>query len=252
MDFNQSSAEPIATQQIMITYLVESLKQGLPTNMSLVSYNISRAGISLYGLLHREQGENSAWMTLRLTDHPLWLENAQQLFLDFGNPADLYHLEKRINELFDDTTVEKYFYKISALEVAILKFLDACQRHNLVWAVRLPEEIFAGKKKIPLDLENEFMTFDLYLGDRNNFNNLLLYVDSKEFQKQLAVLLGRNLLFSQFTRGSMLRLLPTNQWIQPIIKDTQTDENNWEEQISAEFGSELIEIYKKGKNDKNN
>lgn len=133
------------------------------------------------------------------------------------------------------------------LEIAVLQFLDECQKQGLVWAVRLPKTIFAGHKKLPLDLKSDFMKADLFLGDRNNLNHLMLPVEAKPFQAELAVLFGRNLLFSQFSRGRLLRLLPTNQWIQPIIKQRTTNHHDWKKQIAGHYGKKLIEVYEKAK-----
>ena len=117
----------------------------------------------------------------------------------------------------------------------------------MVWAIRLPEEIFAARKQLPLNLEVDFMQADLFLGNRNNLNALLLPVEAKDFQTELARLFGRNLLFSQFARGRLLRLLPTNQWIQPIIETRTAKEASWEDQIVSEYGQELLAVYKKGR-----
>ena len=116
----------------------------------------------------------------------------------------------------------------------------------MIWAVRLPEKIFAARKQITLDLKNDFIETDLFLGNRNNLNTMLLPVEAKEYQAELAVLFGRNLLFSQFARSRLLRLLPTNQWIQPVIKSGITKGKDWKEQIANVYGQELLNVYKKG------
>lgn len=77
---------------------------------------------------------------------------------------------------------------------------------------------------------------------------MLLSVEAKEYQAELAVLFGRNLLFSQFTRGRFLRLLPTNQWIQPIIEYGTVTGSDWKKQIANEYGQQLLDVYEKGKN----
>src|SRR5699024_306439 len=185
--------------------------------------------------------------TLRLADHPLWLENGQQLFIDFGNPADLRGLAKKLITLFESPTAEDYFYKLTSLEIAALQFLDACQKQGMIWAVRLPEQIFAARKQLSFDLENDFIETDLFLGNRNNLNTMLLPVEAKDYQAELATLFGRNLLFSQFARGRLLRLLPTNQWIQPIIEYGIKKESNWKKQIASEYGQQLLDVYDKGR-----
>lgn len=242
------STDHLDSRKLMEEQLINELKRGLPPSVKLVAYNYSHAGTSLYALLQRKQNRKTPeWLTLRLADHPLWLEKAQQVFIEFGNPANLSHLEKKVVALFKDPKTERYFYKMSSLEIAVLQFLDACQKQGMVWAIRLPEEIFAARKQLPLNLEVDFMQADLFLGNRNNLNALLLPVEAKDFQTELARLFGRNLLFSQFARGRLLRLLPTNQWIHPIIETRTAKEASWEDQIVSEYGQELLAVYKKGR-----
>ncbi|SHE71356.1 hypothetical protein SAMN02745249_00995 [Atopostipes suicloacalis DSM 15692] len=235
------------SRKLMEKQLINKLKQSLPPSVKLIAYNYSHAGTSLYALLQRkQQAKTLEWLTLRLADHPLWLENAQQLFINFGNPADLGSLAKKLTVLFENPKVEDYFYKLTPSEIAILQFLDACQKQGMIWAVRLPEKIFAARKQITLDLKNDFIETDLFLGNRNNLNTMLLPVEAKEYQAELAVLFGRNLLFSKFARSRLLRLLPTNQWIQPVIKSGITKGKDWKEQIANVYGQELLNVYKKG------
>lgn len=226
--------------------LLTAMEEGLPSYVELTAVNISRTGTSVYSLLRQKRRSGpQKWLTLRLADHPLWLTDAQQVSIDFGNPADMVHLKEKISKLFETPEINEYYYQLSSLEVAVLQFLDECQKLGLVWAVRLPDEIFAAKKEIPLELEKEFIKAELFLIDRNNSNTLLLPVESKQFQAALAILFGRNLLFSQFSRGRILRLLPTNQWIQPIIE--REGSSDWKERIEKEYGTHVIEAYEEGK-----
>ena len=246
---NNNLIHYLDSRKLMENQLVKELKQGLPPSVKLIAYNYSHAGTSLYALLQRkQQTKPSEWLTLRLADHPLWLEEAQQLLIDFGNPADVRGIAEKLTSLFKNPKTENYFYPISSFEIAVLQFLDACQKQGMIWAVRLPEEIFAARKQLPLNLETDFVQTDLFLGNRNNLNALLLPVEAKDFQAELARLFGRNLLFSQFARGRLLRLLPTNQWIQPIIKSGATQGCSFKKQLANKYGQELLDIYKKGKN----
>lgn len=249
MTYHNFSIHNLDSRKLMEEQLISSLKRGLPSTVKLIAYNFSRVGDSLYALLCQKQKTGTLeWLTLRLAGHPMWLKEAQQLFIDFGSPADLNRLAIQVEDLFKKPKVNDYFYKLSSLEIAVLRFLDACQKQNMIWAVRLPENIFAARKEIPFDLKSDFIEANLFLGDRNNFNTMLLPVEAKKYQSELAVLFGRNLLFSQFTRGRFLRLLPTNQWIQPIIESEKVKENDWKEQIANEYGQQLIDVYEKGKN----
>ncbi len=87
----------------------------------------------------------------------------------------------------------------------------------------------------------------LILLEVNNSGTLLLPVEAKKYQAKLGLLFGRNLLFSQFARGDLLRLLPTNQWIQPLIEYGKDQAQDWQEQIASEYGKQLLEVYEKGK-----
>src|SRR5690625_4982892 len=100
MDHNLSIYD-LNARRLMEKYLINGLKRGLPSSVKLIAYNYSRAGTSLYALLYRKQKSGALeWLTLRLADHPLWLKEAHQLFIDFGNPADLSSLATKVSHLF--------------------------------------------------------------------------------------------------------------------------------------------------------
>jgi hypothetical protein len=245
---NNLSNHHLDTRKLMEKQLVSELKKGLPSSVKLSAYNFSRTANSLYALLSRKKDTGEVeWLTLRLADHPLWLKEAQQLSIDFGNPIDISGLADKVARLFKQPKVEDYFYQFTTLEKAVLQFIDACQREGMVWTLRLPEEHAVAPKERPLDLNSDFTEMPLFLGNRNNPNKLLLSVKAKEFQTELGLLFGRNLLFSQFARGQLLRLLPTNQWIQLIIAEGTTKKSNWKKQISKEYEQELLDVYEKGK-----
>ena len=245
---HQLSIHHLNTRKLMEKQLINELKKGLPLSVKLKAYNFSRVGTSLYALLGCKQKTGAyEWLTLRLADHSLWLKGAQQLFINFGNPADLSRIATKVAHLFKNPKINDYFYELSSLEIAVLQFLDNCQKQGMIWAVRLPEKIFAARKQLSLDLKYDFIETDLFLGNRNNLNTLLLPVEAKKYQAELGVLFGRNLLFSQFARGRLLRLLPTNQWIQPLIEYGKNKESAWQEQIANEYGQQLLDVYEKGK-----
>jgi len=234
----------LQTKKLVQKHLLYEIKDGLPPQIELVAYNFSRSNMSMYSLLCLENSASRLeWLTLRTADHPVWLQNAEQVSIDLGNPADLIHLSDKIGHLFGRNT-SRYYYKLSMIDLAILHLIDECQQNGIIWAVRLPEKIFSAKKQIPLDLNKEFMEADLFIGSRNNLNSLLLPVYSKKFQSQLAKLFGRNLLFSQFSGHSLLKLLPTNQWIQPIIEKEPTI-HHWKKIIADEYSQKLVDVCEK-------
>lgn len=248
----QNPSSVYQTQTLVRQHLLHAITNGLPSGVSLVAYNFSRSNMSMYSLLCKEtKAAGLEWLTLRTADHPVWLKNAQQLSIDFGNPADLTNVSSKIEKIFASSAVDSYYYNISTIDSALLQLVDECQQHGIIWAVRLPEEIFSARKQVPLDLNKEFISTDLFLTSRNNVNSLLLPVYSKKLQSQLAKLFGWNLLFSQFSRHSLLRLLPTNQWIQPIIKK-ETSTINWKEIIANEYGQSVIDACEKAINEQKN
>lgn len=236
MRLDQEQIRKIGQKQI-----VETIRLRLPHVVSLFAYNISKTDMSVYSLLHQNTAETgNLWMTLRVADHPLWLKNAQQVSIDMGSPADLIRLPTAISKVFSCDMKTKNCYQMTNSELAVLELLDNCQQNGLVWAVRLPEEIFTAFKKQPLDLQKDFMQAEVFLTNRNNVNALLLPFTNPCFQAQLAKLYGRNLLFSQFSRHYLLKLLPTNQWIQPMLEKEQKL-LDWRQQITRDYGEDFYQ-----------
>lgn len=236
MQLDQEKVRTLGQRQMIMI-----LKKELPSFISLFAYNISKTDMSVYTLLYQtgNQGQNY-WMTLRLADHSLWLKHAQQVSLDLGSPADLIRLSEKIQKQILSEENVKNWYQLTKKDIAILYLLDKCQKNGLVWAVRLPEEIFAAFKKRPLDLQVDFMKAELFLTNRNNVNSFLLSVQNHDFHKQLAKLYGENLLFSQFSRHHLLKLLPTNQWVQPMLKKEPTI-INWKQFIIYYYGQDFYQ-----------
>ncbi|GAA5421978.1 hypothetical protein KV134_10260 [Tetragenococcus halophilus] len=236
MQLDQEQIRKIGQKQI-----VETIRLRLPYAVTLFAYNISKTDMSVYSLLHQNTAEaGNLWMTLRVADHPLWLKNAQQVSIDIGSPADLTRLPTTISKVLSCDMKTKNCYQMTNSELAVLELLDSCQRNGLVWAVRLPEEIFTAFKKRPLDLQKDFMQAEVFLTNRNNVNALLLPFTIPCFQAQLAKLYGRNLLFSQFSRHHLLKLLPTNQWIQPMLEKEQKL-LDWRQQIIYDYGEDFYQ-----------
>lgn len=236
MRLDQEQIRKIGQKQI-----VETIRKRLLYTTSLFAYNVSKTDMSVYSLLHQNIEKNrNLWMTLRVADHPLWLENAQQVSIDIGSPADLVRLPRILSKVLSCDMKAKNYYQMTNSELAVLELLDSCQQNGLVWAVRLPEAIFTAFKKRPLDLQKDFMQAELFLTNRNNVNALLLPFTTSYFQDQLAKLYGRNLLFSQFSRHHLLKLLPTNQWIQPMLKKEQKL-LDWRQQIIYDYGEDFYQ-----------
>lgn len=237
MQLDQEQIRKIGQKQI-----VETIRLRLPYAVTLFAYNISKTDMSVYSLLHQNTAEaGNLWMTLRVADHPLWLKNAQQVSIDIGSPADLTRLPTTISKVLSCDMKTKNCYQMTNSELAVLELLDSCQRNGLVWAVRLPEEIFTAFKKNVLWICKKISCKPkFFLTNRNNVNALLLPFTIPCFQAQLAKLYGRNLLFSQFSRHHLLKLLPTNQWIQPMLEKEQKL-LDWRQQIIYDYGEDFYQ-----------
>ncbi|GAA3010707.1 hypothetical protein [Tetragenococcus solitarius] len=225
--------------------IISSIKKELPSFIELFAYNISKTDMSVYSLLQKNnRKKQNSWLTLRIADHPLWLKNAQQLSIDVGSPADLIRLPEMLQRILSRSENTKDWFQMSKSQLAILYLLDKCQQNGFVWAIRLPEEIFEAFKKQPLDLRTDFMKTELFLTDRNNVNSFLQLFNNSHFQAQLAILYGRNLLFSQFSRHRLLKLLPTNQWIQPMLQKEKAS-SDWQPQIIYDYGKDFYQNLQK-------
>ncbi|MFT8398016.1 MAG: hypothetical protein ABF676_06450 [Schleiferilactobacillus harbinensis] len=111
--------------------------------------------------------------------------------------------------------------------------------HKLVWLVQMTPAIAASHKGRSFDLQNDFRRLPLFLGDRNNVNNLLVPVSAPAFQDKLIDFFGANLLFSQFSSHYMLKLLPTIQWLKPMLA-ADARIVHWPPQLAAAYGKDFM------------
>lgn len=212
----------IDNNSLLFNYLYTSVSQGLPSGDFIRAVNFSKSDISAYFLI--KSGTNS-WLTLRTADHALWLKNAQQLQIDLGSPADLVHFKSHLRKRLSQQKA-KYF-SLTADEIAIMNFLLTLEQQGLICVLHLPDEIAADHKARPLNVGTALIQYFFYLGKRNNLNHLLLPIKDKKFRQIIARLYGRNFLFSQFAGHNLLKLLPTNQWITPVLSDLNKRNSNW-------------------------
>lgn len=228
--------DQIKIRRLQQEQLAKLIYQAIPVDWKKVASNLAKKDRSIYVLLKNNQQE--CWLTLRLADHPIWLLHAQQLTLDLGNPLDLLNVAKQIKLEFSSSRLITYTYVWTMEELTVLRLLYELQQKGLVFAIHLKAATFLAFKAQPLDLQTDFMLADLFLTQRNNVNKLKIPVTNQTFQQKLALLFGRNLLFSQFSRHHLLKLLPTNQWIQPVLR--QADLNwNYREGLLTYFGQEF-------------
>ncbi|GAF41641.1 hypothetical protein JCM14202_3596 [Agrilactobacillus composti DSM 18527 = JCM 14202] len=130
---------------------------------------------------------------------------------------------------------------MSPLDRALLQFLLYLARQQLVFFVRLPAVLAAQHKGAVFDSTQNLKTTQLMLGDRNNVNRLLLPVELVAVQQKLVDFYGMNLLFSQFTAHQLLRLMPTNQWLQTILQLTPAP-NTWSALLRQGYGVALWQL----------
>lgn len=173
---------------------------------------------------------------------PLWLKHAGQLSLIWA--ASAYSaLRCQLQLQFDQGLAATKFFSLTNVEAALLYLLLDVEAVKLVYSVRLPLTIAARHKGRQLDLATEFKRLPLFIGNRNNTNVLLQSVDNASLQQQLARFYGRNLLFSQFKNHQLLALLPTNQWVQPLLQqDFKT--LNWRQILRKAYGSAFWQQYR--------
>lgn len=233
-------AEKIRTLQQ--TQLAAMIRQEIPDKWEWIACNLAKMDRSAYVLLRGTKQQ--IWLTLRVADHPLWLKSAQQLTVNIGNPADFLGMAKKIRQSFSADEVAGKAYHLTVEEVVLLQLVFRLQQKGMVFAVHLEAEIFLAFKAQSLDLQTDFKAADLFLTHRNNVNKVKIPILNPAFQQTLAILFGRNLLFSQFSRQRLLKLLPTNQWIQPILAEEKTCWN-WKEKIIACFGQNFYDSCQK-------
>ncbi len=221
--------------------LIKIVKQSIPKKMNLLAANFAQYSGSSYWLLQRRGlYDRLEWLTLRISDHKLWLKNACQLELICKYPINYKELSFSINSsLKNSRKIFVYSFYLTKLDIAILKLLVFLEKNKLVWFIKLPKNISESHKKKPFDLNDDFMNSELYLGNRNNANLLLELIKLPSFQKKISSFFGYNLIFSQFTKHHLLKLLPTNQWIQPIF-NKENNKINWKKELLKKYGKNFL------------
>jgi hypothetical protein len=107
--------------------------------------------------------------------------------------------------------------------------------------LRLTPEMATTHKMTPFSLQQDFAPLPLFLGDRNNSNDLLLPVHDAKLQQSLIDFYSANLLFTQFSSHQLVKLLPTAQWLQTILTTVPTNPA-WPLTLATTFGTELLDV----------
>ncbi|MFD1125172.1 hypothetical protein ACFQ22_07375 [Lentilactobacillus raoultii] len=221
--------------------LEQTVRWALPIGVNLVARNFARSTASSYWLLQKQSNWGIQWLTLRIATHPVWLKQAQQLEILWSNPRDFDLLGRLLKTHLMQTEMQPFYFQMSVVDLSTLKLLVELEHHQLIWFIKLTSKIAQAHKQQRFDLITDFPKATLLLGDRNNANHLLRRIDHPKFQHQLALFYGQNLLFSQFTKHQLLKLLPTNQWLQPIV-GAEGVPRDWQSQLKEIYGNEFVTV----------
>ncbi|BDZ29763.1 hypothetical protein RA086_01120 [Lactiplantibacillus sp. WILCCON 0030] len=220
-----------------------AVQMALPTNVHILARNFARSSASSYWLLMLDQPDHSMprFLTLRIADHTLWLSNHDQLAVTWeaGNFASV---RQTLRQRLTPTTLQQYSYYLQPIDIVTLRLVLHLEQHQLIWLVQLSPTIAKAYKNQRLDLHDDFPSAKLLLGNMNNSSLQLVPVKQPAFQARLGQYFGRNLLFSQFTSHQLLRLLPTNQWIRPLLRQLPPTPS-LEQQLAAAYGTDFVRIY---------
>ncbi|WP_137626250.1 hypothetical protein [Lactiplantibacillus pingfangensis] len=220
-----------------------AVQTALPTNVHVLARNFARSSASSYWLLMLDSVSHSAprFLTLRIADHSLWLSNHDQLAVTW-EAGDFTTIQQTLRQRLTPTTLRQYSYELSNLDIVTLRLILHLEQHQLIWLVQLSPTIAKAYKNQRLDLHDDFPSAKLLLGNMNNSSLQLVPVKQPAFQARLSQYFGRNLLFSQFTSHQLLRLLPTNQWIRPLLRQLPPTPH-LEQQLAATYGTAFVRIY---------
>lgn len=220
-------------------YLTNLMQQLLPLACQVMAINYARNQTTTYWLIKIGLSPHSfAWVTLRLGDHFSWLLDARQLQVRVL--PKWHQLEKQLEAQLQTPNLIMYSYQLSKFQLAILKQSLALSQAGLIWFLRMPETMAQAHKKRSYSLARNFRKLPLYLGWRNNFHRLLLPFDCPRFLSSLLDLFGKNFWFGQFSSQQMLKLLPTRQWIEPVLKQEQP--LCWQKEIAKNLGSDFLKM----------
>ncbi|MFB9769664.1 hypothetical protein [Lactiplantibacillus modestisalitolerans] len=220
-----------------------AVQLALPTNAHVLARNFARSSASSYWLLMLDQPDSQVpdFLTLRIADHKLWLSNHEQLTITW-EAGNFEAVAQTLHRQLTPTTLKQYSYHLNALDLVTLRLILHLEQHQLIWLVQLAPTIAKAYKNQRLDLHADFSQAKLLLGNMNNSSLQLVPVTQSAFQTRIGQYFGRNLLFSQFTSHQLLRLLPTNQWIRPLLRVCPPTPN-MEQQLAANYGTDFVRIY---------
>ncbi|ERL64109.1 hypothetical protein [Schleiferilactobacillus shenzhenensis] len=215
---------------------------GLPAGVQLVAANYARTSASSYWLLRwPNAAPEPTWLTLRIATHQHWLTHVQQVEIVWPQLPKLTGLSAVVTAALTEPTAAAVRYQFTPLELAILKQMLVLADRDLVWLLQLTPAIAASHKGRSFDLQNDLRRLPLLLGDRNNVNNFLTPVSAPGFQDRIIDFFGANLLFAQFSAHHLLKLLPTIQWVKPILA-ADPRRVNWQVLLASTYGQHFMAV----------
>lgn len=222
-------------QQQLINLIYHYLAPG----SQIVAVNYSGNKNSIYFLIKLPLSKKLLnWVTLRVGNHPSWLDDAHQLKITWPINGKSSHLE--LETKLGLQNLQKYSYQLSNFELAVLKQSLILNQVGLIWFLRMSETMAKSHKKESFSLITDFSKLPLFLGWRNNYNHFLLSINCPQFLKTLLELFGKNFWFGQFSSKQMLKLLPTQQWLDPVFQ-IENRKFSWQKEIAQNLGLNFLE-----------
>lgn len=219
-----------------------AVQVALPANAHVLARNFARSSASSYWLLMLDQpaGQAPRFLTLRIADHTLWLANHDQLAITW-QAGDFQTVQQTLHAQLTPAALQHYSFSLTTIDIVTLRLILHLEQHQLIWLVQLSPTIAKAYKNQQLDLQADFLSAKLLLGNMNNSSLQLVPVNQPLFQQRLGQYFGRNLLFSQFTSHRLLRLLPTNQWIRPLLQ-VLPPTPQLTTQLAAAYGTDFVRV----------
>ena len=222
-------------QQQLINLIYHYLAPG----SQVVEVNYSGNKNSIYLLIKLPSSKKMLnWVTLRVGNHPSWLDDSYQLKITW--PINGKNSQLELESKLGLQNLQKYSYQLSNFELAVLKQSLILNHAGLIWLLRMSETMAQSHKNKSFSLIKDFSKLSLFLGWRNNYNHFLLPINCPQFLRILLELFGKNFWFGQFSSKQMLKLLPTQQWLDPVFQ-IENRKFSWQKEIAQNLGLNFLE-----------
>ncbi|ARY90422.1 MULTISPECIES: hypothetical protein [Lacticaseibacillus] len=218
--------------------LTNVVAASLPQDMRIAGINIAHTSGSTYWLLYQQ----SDWLTLRLATHVHWLNGVQQLQVIWPDMPDATGLKPVLTRALLSPAAHQAAFEFRSIDIAIANMLLWAANRKLVFMLRLTPAMASAHKHRQFDLHQDLEPLPLFLGDRNNSNDLLLPVADQRLKQHLIRFYSRNLLFTQFSGHHLIKLLPTAQWLQTMLA-IMPPTRAWPLAMATTFGTQVLEVF---------